>query len=112
MVATLALVYAAQGRWSEVERLHDEMSKPGGDASNGVERSVVALALGDRAPLLRVLQTPAGQRQWLTRFYSLGCSPVVGPLLSERTYVAMLERQHLRACPLTTPWPIKARKTG
>ena len=112
MLATLALVYAAEGRWNEVERLRDETTKPGGDASNGVEGGVVALALGDPKPLLRVLQTPAGQRQWLTRFYSLGCSPVVGPLLSDPTYLAMLARQQLRSCPLTTPWPIKARKAS
>jgi hypothetical protein len=86
--------------------------KPGGDASNGVEGGVVALALGNPAPLLRVLQTPAGQRQWLTRFYSLGCSPVVGPLLSDPTYLAMLARQQLRSCPITTSWPIKARKAS
>ncbi len=112
MLATLALVYAAQGRWSEVERLRDETMKPGGDASNGVEGGVVALALGDPAPLLRVLQTPEGQRQWLTRFYSLGCSPVVGPLLNDSAYIAMLARQQLRSCPLTTSWPIKARKAN
>jgi serine/threonine-protein kinase len=109
MMATLALVYAAEGRWRDVDRLRAESAKPGGDTSNGVESGVVALALGDRAPLLRVLETPAGQRQWLTRFYSLGCSPVVGPLLSEPAYVAMLERQHLRKCPMSSAWPIKPR---
>lgn len=86
--------------------------KPGGDASNGVEGGVVAIALGNPAALLRVLQTPAGQRRWLTRFYSLGCSPVVGPLLRDPRYFAMLARQQLRSCPITTPWPIKARKAS
>ncbi len=109
MAATLALVYAAEGRWSDVERIRDELTKPGGDRSGGVEAGVVALALGDHAPLVRTLLTPAGQRQWLTRFYSLGCSPVAGPLLSDPAYRAMLDRQQLRACALTTPWPIKAR---
>jgi TolB-like protein/tRNA A-37 threonylcarbamoyl transferase component Bud32/Flp pilus assembly protein TadD len=109
MLATLALVYAAQGRWGEVERLRAETSRPGGDPSNGVEAGVIALALGDRAPLLRVLRTPAGRRQWLTRFYSLGCSPVTAPLLREPAFVAMLERQGLRYCPDDTPWPIKPR---
>jgi serine/threonine-protein kinase len=107
--ATLALIYAAQGRWSDVDRIGAELSRPGGDPSNGVEAAVVALASGDRAPLLRVLQTPIGQHQWLTRFYSLGCSPVLDPLMTEPSFIAMLERQGLRRCPVTTPWPIKPR---
>jgi len=110
MAATLALVYAAEGRWNDVERIRAELSKPGGDASNGVESGVAALALGDRAPLLRVLQTPKGQRQWLTRFYSLGCSPILDPLLREPSYVAMLDRQKLHHCAITTPWPIAPRR--
>jgi hypothetical protein len=59
--------------------------------------------------LLRVLQTRAGQRQWLERFYSLGCSPVAAPLLREPAFIAMLERQALRHCPDSIPWPIKPR---
>jgi len=74
-----------------------------------VEAGVIALALGDNAPLLRVLQTRAGQRQWLERFYSLGCSPVATPLLREPAFIAMLERQALRHCPDSIPWPIKPR---
>ena len=110
MAATLALVYAAEGRWSDVIRLRAELTKPGGDASNGVESGVAALALGDPAPLLRVLQTPDGQRQWLTRFYSLGCSPILDPILRDPTYVAMLDRQKLHHCAITTPWPIAPRR--
>jgi serine/threonine-protein kinase len=109
MPATLALVYAAEGRWGEVDRLQTAISRPGADPSNGVEAGVIALALGDNAPLLRVLQTRAGQRQWLERFYSLGCSPVAAPLLREPAFIAMLERQALRHCPDSIPWPIKPR---
>ena len=46
---------------------------------------------------------------WLTRFYSLGCSPVTAPLLREPAFAVMLERQGLRYCPDDTPWPIEPR---
>ncbi|MDQ6635911.1 MAG: hypothetical protein M3068_14225 [Gemmatimonadota bacterium] len=57
-----------------------------------------------------MLQTPAGQHQWIYIYITLGCSPVLDPVMTEPSFVAMLDRQGIRRCPVTTPWPIKPRQ--
>jgi tetratricopeptide (TPR) repeat protein len=107
--AVLGLAYAALGRWSELDRLVADAARRGGDRSAGVEPAVLALATGDRAPMLRVLRTSAGQRAWVTRFYTLGCSPILDPLQSEPIFLSILAQQGIDHCPVTTAWPIRPR---
>ena len=107
--AVLALAYAANGQWSAMDSIGVVIARSGRDDALGVEAAVVALAAGNRTPLLTVLSTPAGQRQWLYRFNSLSCSVLLDPLMRDAKYVAMLDRQGLRRCPVSTPWPIKPR---
>ena len=107
--SNVALAYAANGRWDEVDRIRAEIANSPRSDPSGMDAALVALALGDHAPILRVLQTPAGAREWLFRFYSLGCSPLLDPVASEPAYRALLEKEHVERCSGSSPWPIKPR---
>ena len=106
----LALAYAAQGRWDEVDRIREALARvPGGDPS-GMNAAILALAEGDHAPLLRALETPAGAHEWFIRYYSLGCSPLLDPLATEPGFQALLARRAVARCAGASPWPIKPRR--
>ena len=103
----LALAYAAEGRWGEVDRIRASIARR--QDPSGLDAAVVALAEGDRAPLLRVLATPAGAHRWYLRYYSIGCYPMTDPLKDEPAFQALLARMHVVRCAGESPWPIKPR---
>jgi hypothetical protein len=105
----LALAYAALGQWGEVDRIRAEIARAPATGQAGLDAAVVALAAGNRAPLLALPATPAGAHLWYVRYYSIGCYPMTDPLKDEPAYQALLARMHVERCPGQSPWPIKPR---
>ena len=100
--------YAAAGRWTDVERLHDELRQPGGDLSGGADAAFAEFLLGDREPLVRVLSTVAGQRRWNGAGF-LGCNPLLDPLRSDERFGLAMRRLQVEPCHPAAPWSIPHR---
>jgi hypothetical protein len=104
----LPLIYAANGRRDLIARLHADVERDPESARAKLLAAMIALAEGDRAPMLRTLQTPAGRHAWWFTYYSLGCAPVLDPLANEPAYLALLQQEHVARCSGSSPWPIKS----
>jgi TolB-like protein/tetratricopeptide (TPR) repeat protein len=109
----LLFAYAAAGRWDDVERMRAQLRRPGGDRSGGVLPAFADLVLGDRAPLLRLVSTPAGLRRWFNTlrmtFRAPGCNPLADPLLADAGYRAAMRNLGMAPCPQARPWPLLPR---
>ena len=108
--ALLVLSYAAAGRWADAARVREQLHRPGGDPSGGVEAAFADLVFGDRDPAVRVLQTDVGKRNWMTSLYGFGCSPLIDPLWSDARFRATMHELKIEPCPLARPWPIPPRR--
>ena len=113
MQGRLLFAYAAAGQWDNVERMRAQLRSRGGDRSGGVLPAFSDLLLGDRAPLLRVVSTPAGMRRWFDMlrmtFSAPGCNPLADPLLSDAGYRAAMRRLGVASCPQAGPWSLPSR---
>ena len=107
--ALLVLAYAAAGRWPDAERVREQLHRPGGDPSGGVEAAFADLVFGDRDPAVRVLQTNVGKRNWITSLFGFGCSPLIDPLWSNDRFRATMHELKVPPCLLARPWPIPPR---
>jgi serine/threonine-protein kinase len=105
----LPLIYAANGQWDDIARLRAAIARDPQSDPSGLFAAELALAEGDHAPLLRVLETPAGRRAWWFTFYSLGCSPMLDPIANEPQFRALLQQQHVQSCTGSSPWPLTLR---
>ncbi len=109
----LLFAYAAAGRWDDVERMRVRLRRPGGDRSGGVLPAFADLVLGEPAPLLRLVSTPAGMDRWSATlrmtFAAPGCNPLADPLWADEGYRAAMRRLGVGPCPQTGPWPLPPR---
>ncbi|HUQ83631.1 MAG TPA: protein kinase [Gemmatimonadaceae bacterium] len=109
----LLFAYAAAGRWADAERMRAELRRPGGDHTGGILPAFADLVLGDRAPLLRLLTTRAGQRQWFDMLrptaVGAGCNPLVDPLWADAGYRAAMRNLGVAPCPQARPWSLPPR---
>ena len=109
----LLFAYAAVGRWSDVERMRKELGRPGGDPTGGALPAFADLVLGDRAPLLRLVTTRAGQRLWFRILrgtaVGTGCNPLADPLWADAAYRAAMRDLGMATCPQAGPWPLPPR---
>jgi serine/threonine-protein kinase len=112
----LLFAYAAAGRWSDVERMRAELRRPGGDPSDGALPAFADYVLGDRAALLRLVETPAGRRAWFEMLRptarGTGCNPLVDPLWTDARYQAAMRGLVIASCPAARRWPLPARPTS
>ncbi|HXT48455.1 MAG TPA: protein kinase [Gemmatimonadaceae bacterium] len=104
----LPLIYAANGRRDLIAQLRADVERDPRSARAELLAAMIALAEGDRAPMLRALQTPAGRHAWWFTYYSLGCAPVLDPIANEPAYLALLRQEHVARCSGSSPWPIKS----
>jgi len=104
----LLFAYAAAGRWTDVERLHNELRQPGGDPSGGNDAAFAEFLLGDREPLVRILSTAAGQRRWNGAGF-LGCNPLLDPLWSDERFELAMRRLQVEPCHPAAPWSVPRR---
>ena len=109
----LIFAYAAAGRWPDVERMRKDLQRPGGDVSGGALPAFADFVLGDRAPLLRLVSTPAGLRRWFDMlrmtFTVPGCNPLGDPLWADAGYRAALRELGVAPCPQAQPWALPPR---
>jgi serine/threonine-protein kinase len=103
--AALLLAYAAAGRRADAERMRAELERPDADRSGGIVTAFADLVLGDRDPLVELLQTPAGQRRWLDTGGAFGCNPLLDPLWDDGRFRAAMAEIGVAPCPLARPWP-------
>jgi len=112
MQGRLLFAYAAAGRWGDVERMRTQLRRPGGDASGGAVTAFADLVLGDREPLVRLLTTRQGQRQWFAMFAGTGCNPLLDPLWTDDRFRAAMHDIGVAPCPQARPWPIARRPSA
>jgi serine/threonine-protein kinase len=105
----LLFAYAAAGRWDDVERMATQLRRPGGDHSGGVLSAFADFVLGDREPLLRLLATRDGLRQWIDEMRGTGCNPLADPLWDDARYRDAMRGIGAARCPQARPWPIAPR---
>jgi len=108
--ARLFFAFAVAGRWEEARRLRADLARPGADRSGGIVPAFADFVLGKREPLLQMLATPAGQRQWFA-LRGGGCNPMSDPLWADAEYKAMMGRLGVGPCPLAQPWPFSRLKS-
>ncbi len=109
----LLFAYAVAGRWGNVERMRKELGRPGGDPTGGALPAFADLVLGDRAPLLRLVTTRAGQRLWFRILrgtaVGTGCNPLADPLWTDAGYRAAMRDLGMAPCPQARPWTLPPR---
>ena len=108
----LLFSYAATGRWSDAERIREQLRQPGGDPSGGIESDFADLVFGDREPMVRRLVTKSGQIEWKDLTGMLGCHPWLDPLWVDARFRAAMRERNVDPCPLARPWPILPRKVS
>jgi len=96
-----------------VERMRKELGRPGGDPTGGALAAFADLVLGDRAPLLRLVTTRAGQRLWFRILRGTaagtGCNPLADPLWTDPGYRAAMRDLGMAPCPQARPWTLPPR---
>jgi TolB-like protein/Flp pilus assembly protein TadD/aminoglycoside phosphotransferase (APT) family kinase protein len=105
----LLYVYASGGRWAEADRTRGQLERP-------ADKAVAALIYGDREPLIRLLATADGKREWVNLNLVFGCHPYLDPLWSDARFLADMKRLGVAPCKLARPWrfrpPAAARATA
>ena len=103
---------AAAGRWPDVRALLDSLRLPDDDRSSGIDRAYAELVFGDPGPLVRLLSTSEGQRQWWDVMGGFGCSPMLDPLWTDPRFRRSMRTLGIRACPKARPSPLRLPNTG
>jgi serine/threonine-protein kinase len=108
--AFLMFAYAAAGRWTDVARMRVELSAMGA-AAPAADRAFADLLLGDPEPIVRLLSTEKGRREWATVNW-FGCSPLLDPLWHDARFRATMDALHVEPCALARPWPFDRHAPG
>ena len=109
LASALVFAYARAGRWEDAARIREQLHRPGGDVTGGVDAAIADLVYGDREPLLRMLTDRAGQRHYMGAGGWLGCNPMLDPLRSDAHFRAAMRELAVENCALARPWPLPPR---
>ena len=101
MTVGLLLAESARGNWPAAERARAQLRGPDGDRSGWADAAVADLAFGNREPLLKVLENPAGQRRYVAAGAILGCNPILDPVRSDPRFQAAMRRLSVEECATT-----------
>jgi eukaryotic-like serine/threonine-protein kinase len=105
MAAGLALSHAAAGRWKDAEHIRAQLHRSGATNPGWGDAELVDLAFGDRAPLVRLLTSEAGQRRFVASGGILGCNPLFDPLRADSAFVTAMRRLTEEPCGQARQWP-------
>ncbi|HEX6309843.1 MAG TPA: tetratricopeptide repeat protein [Longimicrobiales bacterium] len=108
--ALLVFAYAASGRYADARRLRDELharTNPP-DMANA---AFADLVLGDPEPLVQLLTTVGGQREWYQTSLGFGCNPMLDPLWSDARFRNAMRELGTEPCALAKPWPAALQRT-
>ena len=111
----LILAYAAAGRWTDAQRVHDEIRM----AHDRIQLRNRAAITGDDLDAALAFGIPANQRSaFIQRIdwksvnangvYSM-CDPLFDSFRNDPAFLAVEHRMSAVTCPYSTPWPIKPR---
>jgi eukaryotic-like serine/threonine-protein kinase len=111
----LILAYATAGRWSDAQRVRNEI-RVAHDRTRSRDHASIT---GDDLYAALAFGIPAGQRSAIIQridwksvnasgIFSM-CDPVFDPLRNDAAFVAAERRMSAASCPYSTPWPIKPR---
>jgi serine/threonine-protein kinase len=95
---------AAAGQWADVTRVRATAVPSGAPTGAATDAAYAALLLGDAEPLIALLSTRAGQRQWLTTNW-FGCNPMLDALWSDARFERAMRDIGVARCTLARPWP-------
>lgn len=104
-LSALLLAYAAAGRWTDAERLREQLRRPGGDPNGGTEAAFAELVFGAPKPLARLLGTREGQRSYVAHGQPLGCNPLLDPLWRDGGFRTAMRALGVEPCRAARPWP-------
>jgi len=97
-----AFAFAASGRWVQYDSVRRQAIQQR-RSTHPLDAALIALAGGDREPMVRYLSSFEGQQKWNAVFYSL-CAPLLIPLRHDRRVAAFAGK----SCPAVA-WPIPPR---
>ena len=111
LASGLLFAYAAAGRWSDADRfrqrLRDRRTNQPPEQGLGFDTSFAALVFGDRAPLVHLMTSEAGQRRLAATGALIGCDPLFDPLWSDAAFRASMRSMGIQVCALARPWPVR-----
>ncbi len=110
--SALVFAYAAAGRWPDARRVRVALQRPGGDRDGGIDAALAEMVFGDHEPLLRLLASTAGQRQYVYHGGVLGCDPLLDPLRSDARFVDAMRSLGVEPCEGIEAWPIAGQSSS
>jgi len=99
----MILAYAAGGRWDDVRRLYDDLTRKSAQVAD-LDLLDAYVAVGDREKALKVFE------HWTQQGIpdlAPGCDPSLDPLHGDARFLAVIRRFGAGLCPVTTAWPIE-----
>ena len=111
LTSGLVFAYAAAGRWTDAEKVRQQLHRPGGDLSGGMDAAAADLVFGDREPMVRLLTNEEGQRRTISTGSGFGCNPMLDPLWADERFRAAMRKLSVETCVLARPWPLPSRST-
>lgn len=109
LASALVLAYAANGDWSDASRMRDRLHQRWRNRVGWGDLEIADMVLGDREPLMRMLTTKAGQRQFVGTGGIFGCNPLFDPLWPDARFRTAMRDMGVATCPLARRWPFPAR---
>jgi hypothetical protein len=103
------MLYAALGRWSDVDR-ERELAK--NDPPNNSPQSTRAFDVvldGDIDAAMDALERGVADREPALASISIACEPLLDRLKSSPRFAALMKRLGAQACPATEKWPFPKR---
>jgi Tfp pilus assembly protein PilF len=97
--SALLYAYAAAGRWEDAARLRPEL-RSAADVAFG------ELIFGNADPLVRLLTTAEGQRDWQDSHFVLGCHPFLDPVRDNGHFRTAMKDLGVLPCPPARTWPL------
>jgi serine/threonine-protein kinase len=104
----LLLAYAAAGRWTDAERMRQEVERLGKGPASTTERALVAVAWGNADPLISLLQRDDGRRAWMLAFGYVGCHPLLDLVRNDPRFRSAMRNAGITECHPAKPFRLPA----
>lgn len=105
---SLVFVYAAAGQWNKAKKVRDDIARRNSGRAGDPDLLMAAIAFGDRARALTLLEQSFADRSFRNLSRSPGCDPSLGLLAQEPRFISLMHSSGITPCPVRERWPISA----